>query len=60
MKQLLPALAVVGGACGLVATPTAAVELGTLEVQSSIGQPLRGGKMPERRPFLAVDAAEGD
>lgn len=39
--QLLPALVAVGGACGLAATPAAALELGELRVNSALGQPLR-------------------
>ena len=38
-KALLPALAVVGGS--LVALPAHALELGDLQVHSSLGQPLR-------------------
>jgi hypothetical protein len=40
-KQLLPALAAVGGACGLAATPAFAIELGDIKVDSHLGQPLR-------------------
>lgn len=39
--QLLPALVAAGGACGLAATPAAALELGELRVNSALGQPLR-------------------
>ena len=38
--QLLPAL-IVGSACGLVSGPASALQLGELEVESSLGQPLR-------------------
>ncbi|MDH4047568.1 MAG: hypothetical protein OEW68_08185 [Gammaproteobacteria bacterium] len=41
MKQFLPALAAVSGACSLVAAPAAALELGELTVESKLGQPLR-------------------
>jgi hypothetical protein len=40
-KQLLPALMAVGGACGIIAAPASALELGELKVDSSLGQPLR-------------------
>ncbi len=40
-KRLLPAALLAGGACGLIAAPTSAVQLGQLEVHSSLGQPLR-------------------
>ena len=40
-KQILPALAAVGGACGLVAVPASALELGQIRVDSHLGQPLR-------------------
>jgi FimV-like protein len=39
-SRLLPAL-LAGGACGLAGQPVLAVQLGELEVQSSLGQPLR-------------------
>lgn len=38
---LLPALVAVGGACGLAVTPAAALELGEIQVNSALGQPLR-------------------
>jgi hypothetical protein len=38
-KNLLPAIAAIGG--GLAALPAAAIELGDMKVQSSLGQPLR-------------------
>lgn len=38
--SLLPAL-IAGSACGLIAGPAAALQLGELEVQSALGQPLR-------------------
>lgn len=41
MRQIIPALAAVGGACGMAALPAQALELGELTVHSSIGQPLR-------------------
>lgn len=40
-KQILPALAAVGGACGLAAAPVSAIELGEIKVDSHLGQPLR-------------------
>jgi len=40
-KQLLPALMVVGGACGMMAVSASALELGELKINSSLGQPLR-------------------
>jgi hypothetical protein len=40
-KQILPALAAVGGVCGLAATPASALELGEIRVDSALGQPLR-------------------
>jgi hypothetical protein len=40
-KQILPALAAVGGACGLAVTPASALELGDIRVDSALGQPLR-------------------
>jgi hypothetical protein len=40
-RNLLPALAVVGGACGLAATSVSALELGDIKVESTLGQPLR-------------------
>ena len=40
-KQILPALAAVGGACGLAAAPASAIELGDIRVDSHLGQPLR-------------------
>ena len=39
-KQILPALVAVGGACGLTA-PANAIELGELQIESHLGQPLR-------------------
>lgn len=41
MKQILPALAAVSSACGLVAAPALALELGEVTVESKLGQPLR-------------------
>lgn len=38
--RLLPAL-IAGGACGLMSGPASALQLGELEVQSALGQPLR-------------------
>ncbi len=38
-RSILPALFVVGG--GLASTPSAAIELGEINVQSTLGQPLR-------------------
>lgn len=40
-KQILPALAAVGGACGLAAAPASALELGEIRVDSALGEPLR-------------------
>jgi hypothetical protein len=40
-KQILPALMVFGGACGLMAGSASALELGDLTVDSALGQPLR-------------------
>ncbi|MFQ6005004.1 MAG: FimV family protein [Woeseia sp.] len=42
-KQLLPALMAVGGACGVMAGTASALELGDLDINSSLGQPLRAG-----------------
>ncbi len=39
-RRLLPAL-IAGSACGLIAGPVSALQLGDLEVQSTLGQPLR-------------------
>ena len=39
-RRLLPAL-IAGSACGLIAGPSSALQLGELEVQSTLGQPLR-------------------
>lgn len=39
--QLLPALVAVGGICGLTAYPADALELGDVQVNSALGQPLR-------------------
>ncbi len=38
--RLLPAL-IAGGACGLMSGPASALQLGDLDVQSALGQPLR-------------------
>jgi hypothetical protein len=38
--QLLPAL-IAGSACGLMSGPSSALQLGDIEIQSSLGQPLR-------------------
>jgi len=40
-RQILPALAVVGSACGLAAAPAFALELGELRIDSTLGEPLR-------------------
>ncbi len=40
-RQLLPALIAVGGACGMMAGPASALELGELKINSALGQPLR-------------------
>jgi len=40
-NHLLPALVAVGSACSLAATPAAALELGEIQVNSALGQPLR-------------------
>ena len=39
--SFLPALVAVSGACGLVATPVNALELGDVRIESTLGQPLR-------------------
>jgi Tfp pilus assembly protein FimV len=39
-RRLLPVVAAVGGACGLVG-PASAIELGALQMDSTLGQPLR-------------------
>lgn len=39
-RRLLPAL-IAGSACGLIAGPVSALQLGELDVQSTLGQPLR-------------------
>jgi len=39
--QILPALVAVGGACGLVTAPVSALELGEINIESHLGQPLR-------------------
>ncbi|MEQ9562469.1 MAG: hypothetical protein RLN69_08115, partial [Woeseiaceae bacterium] len=41
MKRIFPALAAVGGVCGLAAVPAGALELGELTIESGLGQPLR-------------------
>jgi len=40
LDPLLPALLVIGGAAGLMAKPASAIELGQLQIDSSLGQPL--------------------
>jgi phage tail protein X len=40
LDPLLPALLAIGGAAGLMAKPAAAIELGQLQIDSSLGQPL--------------------
>ena len=40
LDPLLPALLVIGGAAGLMAKPASAVELGQLQIDSTLGQPL--------------------
>ena len=40
-RPLFPAIAAIGGVCGLAATPAGALELGDVQVQSTLGQPLR-------------------
>jgi hypothetical protein len=40
LDPLLPALLAVGGAAGLMAKPASAIELGQLQIDSSLGQPL--------------------
>jgi len=40
-RNLLPALAVIGGACSLATTPANALELGEVQIESTLGQPLR-------------------
>ena len=39
--QILPALVAVSGACGLAAAPVSALELGEINIESHLGQPLR-------------------
>ena len=39
--QILPALVAVGGACGLATAPVSALELGEINIDSHLGQPLR-------------------
>lgn len=39
--KLLPAIVAVGGACGIAAAPASALELGELQIDSTLGQPLR-------------------
>jgi len=40
LDPLLPALLVIGAAAGLMAKPASAIELGQLQIDSSLGQPL--------------------
>ena len=40
-KKLLSALIAAGGACSLASSPAGALELGELNLQSALGQPLR-------------------
>ena len=40
-RLILPALVALGGGCGLLAGSVSALELGEIQVQSSLGQPLR-------------------
>jgi hypothetical protein len=40
-RRFLPALVALGGGCGLLAGPVSALELGEIQVHSSLGQPLR-------------------
>jgi len=40
LDPLLPALLVIGAAAGLMARPASAIELGQLQIDSSLGQPL--------------------
>jgi len=48
-QPLIPAL-VATGACSLAASPAAALQLGELEVQSALGQPLRASIAYALRP----------
>ena len=41
MRPLIPAMAAVGSACSLTALPAGALELGDIDVQSTLGHPLR-------------------
>lgn len=41
INTLLPALLAVGGATGIIANPAFALELGALQIDSTLGQPLR-------------------
>ena len=50
-KQLLPALMAVGGACGMMVAPAAALELGDLKIDSSLGQPLRASIAYALNPY---------
>ena len=40
LNPLLPALLAIGGAAGLMAKPASAIELGQLQIDSTLGQPL--------------------
>jgi hypothetical protein len=40
-RRFLPALVALGGGCGLLAGPVSSLELGEIQVHSSLGQPLR-------------------
>ena len=54
-RPLIPAL-VATGACGLAAAPAAALQLGDLEVHSSLGQPLRASIAYALRPGEQLSA----
>jgi hypothetical protein len=49
-KQLLPALMALG-ACGMMAAPASALELGDLKINSSLGQPLRASIAYALNPY---------
>lgn len=55
-RQLFPTLAAVSGACGLIAGNACALELGEIQVESSLGQPLRASIAYALNPNEQLDS----
>lgn len=53
-RRLLPALLALGGTCGLAAAPASALELGPINVQSTLGTPLRASISYALNPQEAI------